>query len=566
MGLFGLKSKKSSHSDSSSIRKHTLHASTASSTVKHNPDASDIVGDSPTFNPTPTAKSQPRRQDSITSETASLRNRNSTNMMKLFGGSTSKRRPSKGPSDSQSPNITQPAEYFDGGRKSTSQARTPAAEPAGSKTSTPVAETAKPGVAGLPTLGSLPTIGTPTGDGSLVNAVNKDVPGAGLNANAGPRPSDLFAGKGVQWNQIDLTARDSTANAQPPKAEDLQSFLKARRQWIPTFKTEDSVEEEESITADRLANLSFTTTGVDRSGGLMSLKDLEESHKRKAALSSQLPIVTGNNGTVFEEAGAQAGRGSISADLPPRPTAPLRNQSFRTSNFIGGGGASSAASGSGSGATANGGVNGHGAALTKSGIGSLSRKPVPKATEEDGAGPAAATTPQRDIPQRRSSMQRSRPSSDVNGSDVAPANGTSAVAANGASAAEGTPAAHAAGRASLDTATGFATPETGDAAVVENAGTGAIAVPHVSASPAGAAAPPRPPKADRTPTASRKNSQDPLHASLGAADSAAAGTSDGHTAEVGALQRVDEVASKAAPALQTQVPGTGAAAAAASSQ
>ncbi|KAN0064944.1 hypothetical protein ACQY0O_002002 [Thecaphora frezii] len=473
MGLFGLKTKKSSQSDSSSIRKHTLQASNASSAIKHNPDASDIVGDSPSFNSSP-SKNGPRRQDSIASETASLRNRNSANMLKLFGGSASKRRSSRGPADASSPKITQPSEYFGAtSRNSTSQNRTSVVDtaPAAASTHNETPKTAEtPVAAATPALSPLPTISTPTSDGSLVHAVNKDVPD--FNASASPRPSDLFAGKGVQWNEIDLTARDASSSAQPPKAEDLQSFLKARRQWIPTFKTEDSVAEEENLSVDRLENLSFNTTPADKTGGLMSLKDLEESHKRKTALSSQLPIVTGSNGTVFDE--AAEGRASTSANLPPRPTAPLKNQSFRTSHFLA------------EGKSLTNGVTTNGSDLTKSGIGSLSRKPVPNSAEESDARDKSVGSQQRSIPQRRSSMQGSRPDTETNGSD--------AVAVNGAAVT-----AEVTASPSVTTTTTFATPETSDAHfppnVAETAGAGAVTVPH-TASPGASAAPQKPLKAE----------------------------------------------------------------------
>lgn len=42
----------------------------------------------------------------------------------------------------------------------------------------------------------------------------------------GPRPSDLFAGKGLAWGDLDLTSGGSVTKP-PQTQDDLQNFLKA---------------------------------------------------------------------------------------------------------------------------------------------------------------------------------------------------------------------------------------------------------------------------------------------------------------------------------------------------
>ncbi|WFD02721.1 hypothetical protein MOBT1_001405 [Malassezia obtusa] len=51
------------------------------------------------------------------------------------------------------------------------------------------------------------------------------------------RPSERFAGKGVQWNSDDWL-RKKPHTAETPQTSDLDAFLKARRQFKPQFKTQ----------------------------------------------------------------------------------------------------------------------------------------------------------------------------------------------------------------------------------------------------------------------------------------------------------------------------------------
>ena len=126
--------------------------------------------------------------------------RRSSTMLKLFG-STSKRRSSRGNSES-SRRITKPDELY-GGKASISS------RPSQSAMSVTDATASRASIA--------------TATGASESTLPAVAP-----APSGPRPSELFAGKGVQWNDIDLTSRDSsTTTAKPASNEELQHFLKA---------------------------------------------------------------------------------------------------------------------------------------------------------------------------------------------------------------------------------------------------------------------------------------------------------------------------------------------------
>lgn len=434
-----------------------------------------------------------------------------------------------------------------------------------------------------------PSPSTPTGaGGSFADAVGQNVSG-GLaipaSPSRGPRPSELFAGKGVQWGQIDLTARDLTKPTDAATTNvDMQKFLKERRQWIPTFKDSETVEEGPAVNLPKqFEQFSFDTSPevTKSSAGLKDLKALEETHKRKNALLDKAPLTGATNGTIFEEAGPStstsvvgaSGGGAAAADgkpgqsLPPPPAPPSRNQSFRTSTF----------------AASNDSVSRKSGSLSANGV----------------VAPASASA-SRDIPQRRSSVRKDLSELDGNASAFKPAP-TGAVAAVAATeAATETPAtgaeqtdaavvdaprpangrveqikeqsgvseparpATATGsvRPSMETA-GFATSAgsqshdgehnpTGDANDADTTATAVLALPtspaandatHDSATTvATPTSPPRPPKNDQR-TPSRQNSKEPINPSS-------------TPSKVGSLV---EKFGQAAPSLQNVVPGTGAA-------
>ncbi|PWY97932.1 hypothetical protein BCV70DRAFT_43336 [Testicularia cyperi] len=534
MAIFGLKQPNSSTSDtSSSLNKRHSHAS---SLRQHSLNqSSDNFPDNAHLH-SPSASSS-RRGISQSTDASSLRSRQSFSMKKFFGSTRRK--------GSQSIDSTSNAsDFFANARASRTSLHKTTEVPR------------SPPIPSVPTSATAPSLSTPTGaGGSLVDAVNNDVTG-GLSAttpSSGPRPSELFAGKGVQWQSIDLTSRELSHPTEVSRPVDMQKFLKERRQWIPTFKddTADDKKDEAAGLAKALDEISFDGTSdlAKSSAGLMSLRDLEDTHKRREALLTSRPIVSKADGTIFEEAGpsslSRAGSTSASGSAtgskaPPPPAAPARNQSFRTSTLA----ASS--------------VNG---SMASRKSGSMSRKPVPTVDEfgqvnGTNGGALSASDSTRDIPQRRSSVQKPR----------TPENGTAAAAAASNLNDDGSQPANsrvdqlkeAAGvRQSSDTSTGFATPHGGlsqDGHDAAGAAAGAGATVPPSSPPLGEA-PPRPPKnGQRTP--SRQNSQEPLF-------TASSSTSNLQPAEhtqvsQTALEKVDEVAAKAAPALQNAVPGTGA--------
>ncbi|KDN38865.1 hypothetical protein K437DRAFT_259266 [Tilletiaria anomala UBC 951] len=184
-----------------------------------------------------------------------------------------------------------------------------------------------------------------------------------------PRPSELFAGKGVDWEAISLTGSPS-ANT-PDNSEQLQSFLKARRTWIPSFSTEPAQEEHSTpmLTSSKdLQNISFgggplssetagsvagAASGSNAAGGggsgsgstpgsgisdlLMDLDDLEASHRRKQKLLSGFSPTLLPGAVVGSSTDASAaGVGSIGLDFSsasagkePKPSALLPNGTTR---------------------------------------------------------------------------------------------------------------------------------------------------------------------------------------------------------------------------------------------
>ena len=136
--------------------------------------------------------------------------------MKKFFGSTRRK-------NSQSADSSSPYEA------KASQSSNFLSDKASSRTS--LHKVTSPPSSAVPPSATAPALSTPTGaGGSLVDAVSKDVAGGLSNSNSssGPRPSELFAGKGVQWGQIDLTARDLTQPVDTNRPVDMQKFLKER--------------------------------------------------------------------------------------------------------------------------------------------------------------------------------------------------------------------------------------------------------------------------------------------------------------------------------------------------
>lgn len=577
MAIFGLRSRKSTSSTASSYNKHKPDSVPPSRTS----EAADAIGDTPEFGQLSTH----RRTGLNASDSSSLLSRNSSSMKKFFGSTRRKGAQSvDGGSPAQSHKNSPSSDYFNNANSKrashTSLNKTTAAT-----SSAPV----------ITPSAIAPSLSSPAGPGSsFAEAVGRDVSG-GLAPSpavpAGPRPSELFAGKGVQWNQIDLTSRDITKPTDAASTTvDMQKFLKERRQWIPTFKDSDTVDETSVELPKSLDQFAFATPAEvsKSSAGLKSLKDLEDTHKRKAALLNEAPLSSSASGTIFEEAGpssgsryaadaaATAGSKSPTQALPPAPAQPSRNQSFRTSSF----------------AAAN-----DVASTRKSN--SLNRKPPPT-LGVNGSG-AASSTSSRDIPQRRSSVRKELSELALGGTSETPIEAIPSAAnvdatasatesprpANGrvdqikeqagaselpaAAARPGTAASTRSVAPSMETA-GFATPtgtqsQDGDHAQVIQS---TLARPEQLASPTGPAqesthdssstviaptSPPRPPKNGQRPP-SRQSSQEPIRSGLAKSSSTTLARSE--ATQSGGNDLVEKAA-QAAPALQNVVPGTGAA-------
>ncbi|CBQ71347.1 conserved hypothetical protein [Sporisorium reilianum SRZ2] len=553
MAIFGLKSRKSYSSETSSLTKRTSR--------NHHLEASDVVGDTPEFG------QLDRRGPSHTSDSSSLLSRNSTSMKKFFGSTRRK--------GSQSVDIGSPGQPNTTGNMTSS----PSSDYLNNATSKRASRTSlnRPAAAATPIAPPVvtpsaitPSLSTPAGTGngtSSAQAVESGVSGGLAPSSippAAPRPSDLFAGKGVQWEQLDLTSRAIPKSTDAATTSvDMQKFLKERRQWIPTFKEEEqAVEEAASVQLPKsLDQFSFATPAevTKSSAGLKSLKDLEDSHKRKAALLNETPLASTTNGTIFEEAAgpststsvdgtgsaAAAAAGTATQALPPPPAPPSRNQSFRTSVFA---------------------ASDDSAVVRPSA--SLSRKPT-NTLGVNGGSASASSPASRDIPQRRSSVRKEL-SELAAGADAetndnepprpAPANGRVDRIKEQAGISGST--ASGSVRPSMDTA-GFGTPTGSQSNDGEHA---APTVPSAQQSTlptqdgsqdsaSRPTSPPRPPKnGQRTP--SRQSSAEPIRAALSKSPSTNFKPAQ---EEQAAGNNLVEKLVQAAPALQNVVPGTGAA-------
>lgn len=358
-------------------------------------EGTDQIGDSPEFGTR-------RRPSQTSADTSSLRSRTSLSMKRFFSG------PRRKGSQSTDAAPLRTATDAPSKQADTSAGTTRAANPLyPGKGASTTKQAAQVKAASPPAADSASTTITATGAGGsavgtdgLVSSTSTELPAAG------PRPSELFAGKGVQWNQIDLTTgRDLSSTNEAASAAhpvDLQKFLKERRQWIPTFKDDndqDAVNTDSIVLPKKLEQLNFdgangaSASTTSATGGLKSLRDLEDTHKRKAAL---LP-----DATDFADSGASAAGTAMSPSvsaastskmgvapvLPPPPAAPARNQSFRKSTFS---------------------TDSSSPSPVPRKSGSISRKPVPSNdVESSTTSPISdAATTSRDIPKRRSSMQR----------------------------------------------------------------------------------------------------------------------------------------------------------------
>ncbi|KAE8225570.1 hypothetical protein CF319_g1705 [Tilletia indica] len=409
----------------------------ASSSTPHNRDATDVLGESPSF-----------ARNRSPSDTNSLRNRqSSSNMLRIFGS----------------------------GKRSTSTSGHEAPHPA-------------PGSSSLSDVGHRTSQTTTRPENPASPAPNGTGTSESLSA---PRPSELFAGKGVNWEQLKLSG-SAVAPSDSKRNDELQTYLKARRQWIPTFKTDEDADNDADRPVARLEELSFGGAPAAPEG-LMTLNDLEASHHRKQHLLSDIPISSLTNEGSQNGPSSSSSTGAKSSSKPPlisrtsqsgssvraATEAPARNQSFRQSPFVGNGATNSNAIGSMTGSTTMNRTTS--IASSAAGPTSPTRKPAPSATavlssKSNGNGSAngavassssaaavpANAPPTVSAPPRKSSValpagQVAATSTDSGSTVLAvPTDGgeTSSVQTSSVSAAGGGQI-----RPSMDSTTGFQTPE-----------------------------------------------------------------------------------------------------------
>lgn len=126
----------------------------------------------------------------------------------------------------------------------------------------------------------------------------------------GSRPSDLF-GKGMAWGEVDPSGGPTKT---PQQTEDLQKFLRERRQWVPTFVTEETPEIDVKP-VEKPNDIAFSST-LPQSASLMSIQDLEESHHRKQLLLDEsFPAAEHWNAVGGSSAGSVPSR-SVTSGLP----------------------------------------------------------------------------------------------------------------------------------------------------------------------------------------------------------------------------------------------------------
>lgn len=80
------------------------------------------------------------------------------------------------------------------------------------------------------------------------------------------------------------------------RTDRLSLAMYRRRQWKPTFAEHDSPERRSHVPRD-LSQLTFSSQDDNQTQGLMSFKDLDESHQRKQKLMNSPPI----GGSLFDE-------------------------------------------------------------------------------------------------------------------------------------------------------------------------------------------------------------------------------------------------------------------------
>lgn len=103
------------------------------------------------------------------------------------------------------------------------------------------------------------------------------------SANEPPRPSELFAGKGVRWDSPDWL-RSRLHKVEGPSQQDFQAFLKKRRQIVPAFVWSDAGSSLENTKALEASKSPPVTTGDEAPTTATSspLADWEQNESQPA--------------------------------------------------------------------------------------------------------------------------------------------------------------------------------------------------------------------------------------------------------------------------------------------
>ncbi|PWN24014.1 hypothetical protein BCV69DRAFT_309866 [Microstroma glucosiphilum] len=167
------------------------------------------------------------------------------------------------------------------------------------------------------------------------NAIAEATAEAANQPPGGARPSDLFAGKGLAWGEVDLSPNGTTVAKTPQQTDDLSNFLKARRQWVPTFVT-GGKQQEDIKPVSKPDDITFSN--LPSAGNVMSLSDLDASHKRKQHLlgsdfeTTALIAASENLATSMSGLGVSPST-SRSASSPPITSSPVKPTPIGTSLF-----------------------------------------------------------------------------------------------------------------------------------------------------------------------------------------------------------------------------------------
>ncbi|WFD23623.1 hypothetical protein MEQU1_002317 [Malassezia equina] len=123
------------------------------------------------------------------------------------------------------------------------------------------------------------TLGVP------LEEIPSDTPApATQSANEPPRPSELFAGKGVRWDSPDWL-RSRLHKVEGPSQQDFQAFLKKRRQIVPAFvwrDAESSLEDTKALEASKTPQVTTEDEAPTTATTSSLLADWEQNESQPA--------------------------------------------------------------------------------------------------------------------------------------------------------------------------------------------------------------------------------------------------------------------------------------------